>query len=196
MSFALPLCPPERIEEAFQLMEDEIINFGSPRIEAFAQEYLQYIRNTYMSGQFGQHPNWEWNFYNNMEDRHKTNNAAEGGNHRLMCRCKTAHPGVYRFFGVIKKELQNTFNKMEQFESGALQVTESTKSRTLQNSRMKLKNMLEQTQLTLRKYLRSQGVLNMHMKKSKTTRVPGRIEPETGDQVVDRALRGDSYFIS
>ena len=51
-----------------------------------------------MGGQFGTAPNFQWNFYENMEDRHKTNNAAEGGNNRLATRMKTSHPGIYCFF--------------------------------------------------------------------------------------------------
>ena len=46
MSMALPLCPPHRIEEAFELMRQEVANM-SPAVDAFAEEYLDYIRATY-----------------------------------------------------------------------------------------------------------------------------------------------------
>ena len=46
MSMALPLCPPHRIEEAFELMRQEVANM-SPAVDAFAEEYLDYIRTTY-----------------------------------------------------------------------------------------------------------------------------------------------------
>ena len=39
MSFALPLCPPGRIEEALQLMRDEVANM-SPTITTFSEEFL------------------------------------------------------------------------------------------------------------------------------------------------------------
>ena len=49
---ALPLCPSNRIEEAFELIQLEVANM-SPAVAAFAEEYLNYIRATYMSGNYG-----------------------------------------------------------------------------------------------------------------------------------------------
>ena len=48
MSMALPLCPPHRIEEAFELMQQEVASM-SPSVDAFAEdeEYLDDIRATY-----------------------------------------------------------------------------------------------------------------------------------------------------
>ena len=46
MSMATPLCPPHRIEEAFELMQQEVASM-SPSVDAFAEEYLDYIRATY-----------------------------------------------------------------------------------------------------------------------------------------------------
>ena len=43
---ALPLCPPHRIEEAFELMQQEVASM-SPSVDAFAEEYFDYIRATY-----------------------------------------------------------------------------------------------------------------------------------------------------
>ena len=125
-----------------------------------------------MRGQYGQNGQYEWNFYDRMEDGHLTNNAAEGANNRLSIRCRTAHPGIYQFFGVLKKELKTTMNKMEQYEAATLHFSQTTRARTIQKSRLKLKAMLEDRQLTLRKYLRSQGVLNMKIKSSRNRRVP------------------------
>ena len=43
----------DQIEEAFQLLEDEINNMGiGPSVETFSRQYVQYIRDTYMSGNF------------------------------------------------------------------------------------------------------------------------------------------------
>ena len=107
MCFSLPLCPPRRIEEAFLLLEDEIPSFATPALEAFATELLAYIRRTYMCGQYGtEATGYNWNFYHQIDETHQqlTNNPSEGANHRLAVRCKTAHPGIYPFFGVIVKE--------------------------------------------------------------------------------------------
>ena len=89
-----------------------------------------------------------------------TNNAAETMNNRLRVRMRTAHPGFYEFCQTLSKEVENSKGKMEQFEAGNLQSSQSIRARTLQKSRTKLKEMLENQQITLRKYLRSQGVLN------------------------------------
>ena len=47
MSMALPLCPQHRIKEAFELMQQEVASM-SPSVDAFAEEYLDYIRATYL----------------------------------------------------------------------------------------------------------------------------------------------------
>jgi len=43
-TFSLGLCSPEEIDQAFMLYEDEIESMGSPSTEAFARQYLQYIK--------------------------------------------------------------------------------------------------------------------------------------------------------
>ena len=63
-------------------MTEEADGLGSPAVTTFAHEYMGYIRRTYMGGQFGDAGNYAWNFYDQMEDPHKTNNNAEGGNNR------------------------------------------------------------------------------------------------------------------
>ena len=115
MTFALPLCPPDQIEHAFELLDTEAENLATPATEAFARRYLQYIRDTYMSGNYGQAPNYEWNFYNTIREGHTTNNPSEGANNRLAIRCKTSHPGIYPFIGVIRKNLETyTENKPQE----------------------------------------------------------------------------------
>ena len=120
----------------------EAENLATPATEAFARQYLQYIRDTYMSGQYGQADNYEWNFYDRMEEGHNTNNPSEGANNRLSGRCRTSHPGIYPFIGVIRKETQATFDKMEQFESGNLQRTRTTRAVTTLAARVKTKVLL------------------------------------------------------
>ena len=43
-TFSIGLCPPDQIDQAFMIYEDEIENMGSPSVEAFAHQYLQYIK--------------------------------------------------------------------------------------------------------------------------------------------------------
>ena len=41
MTFALPLIPPDQIEEAFQLLENETIDMSmNPSVETFSHQYL------------------------------------------------------------------------------------------------------------------------------------------------------------
>ena len=95
MTFALPLTSPDQIEEAFQLLEKEIIYMSvNPSVETFSHQYLQYIQDTYMSGSFGsQAEGFECNFYNTLEGGQMTNNPSKGQNHRLASRAGKANPG-------------------------------------------------------------------------------------------------------
>ena len=49
---------------------------------------------------------------------HLTNNAAEAGNRRLRQRCKTVHPGIYRFMMLLKSEIEHALLKIEQAKAG------------------------------------------------------------------------------
>ena len=102
MSMALPLCPPHRIEEAFELMRQEVANM-SPAVDAFAEEYLNYIRATYMNGNYGTATEgFEWNVYDDIEQGFLTNNPSEGANNRLRTRARVDHPGIYRFCELMR----------------------------------------------------------------------------------------------
>ena len=64
MGFAIPLCPPDQIEEAFALMRAEVVDVFS-----YAEEFIAYIRSTYMNGAFGNEDDgWEWNAFERVED--------------------------------------------------------------------------------------------------------------------------------
>ena len=174
MSFGLPLCPPDRIEEALELMMVEVANM-SPAIDAFAEDYIAYIRQTYMSGSYGnEQDGYEWNAYERIPDGFLTNNPSEGANNRLCLRCGTIHPGIYRFCGLLQKETENVKNKCEQFEEGALQpARSSTRASKVKQNRIQLKSMLERGQTSLRKYLRTLGRMN-HVVKGGRARRGGR----------------------
>ena len=176
MTFALPLTPPDRIEEAFQLLENEIIDMSvNPSVETFSRQHLNYIRDTYMSGSFGNQDRcFEWNFYNNLEGGQMTNNPSEGQNHRLASRAGKAHPGFYEFCSTIQKEVENTKTKIEQFETGKTLEVANRRAATLLSTRTALKNMLESQNIPLRKYLRSQGRATQIIKRR------GKNHPEQG----------------
>jgi hypothetical protein len=174
MTFALPLCPQDRIEEAMELCENEVDNIGSREIEAFCDQYLNYIRNTYTRQFRRENGSHEWNFYHRMGEGHLTNNPSEGANNRLRTRAKTDHPGIYSFGGLLKRELKNSANKLEQYEAGNLEDAESIRVTKNKKTRSQLKSMLENQEIGLRKYLRSQGVNNHQTKERQKRRVPSR----------------------
>ena len=91
-----------------------------------------------MSRNYGAQEAWEWNFLDMMGEGHITNNAAEGGNNRLATRMRTSHPGFYNFAAVLNKELSNTKNKLEWFDTGILNYCQSNRAGTMEKSRMKL----------------------------------------------------------
>ena len=167
---ALPLCPPHRIEEAFELMRQEVANM-SPAVDAFAEEYLDYIRATYMNGNYGTATDgFEWNVYDDVEQGFLTNNPSEGANNRLRTRAGVDHPGIYRFCELMRQETENTKNKCEQFEEGVLQPGQANqRTSKVAHNRVHLKAMLERGQTSLRKYLRALGRMT-HIVKNKPRR--------------------------
>ena len=150
MAFALPLCPPSRIEEALALMTAEVVDM-TEEAKIFAEEFIAYIRNTYMSGVFGNLVDgFEWNAYDRVEEGFLTNNPSEGANNRLFKRAKNPHPGVYKFCELLKSELENVKNKCEQFEQGLLlPPPRSTRASKVAQNRIQLKEMLEHGQQSL-----------------------------------------------
>ena len=144
----------------------------SPAIDAFAEEYIAYIRETYMSGRYGNElEGYEWNAYERIPDGFLTNNPSEGANNRLFSRAGTIHPGIYRFCGLLQKETENVKNKCDQFEEGTLQPGRSTtRASKVKQNRIQLKLMLERGQQSLRKYLRTLGRMNHVVKNSRARR--------------------------
>ena len=62
----------------------------SPAVAAFAEEYLNYIRATYMNGNYSTATEgFEWNVYDDIEQGFLTNNPSEGANNRLREDIKT-----------------------------------------------------------------------------------------------------------
>ena len=118
-------------------MRAEVVDM-SEDVVSFAEEFIGYIRSTYMNGAFGNEDDgWEWNAFERVEDGFLTNNPSEGANNRLRKRARTDHPGFYRFCDLMKEESENVKNKCQQFEQG-LNVTKTNIKRlqgeTIKNS--------------------------------------------------------------
>ena len=146
-------------------MRAEVVDM-SEDVVSFAEEFIGYIRSTYMNGAFGNEDDgWEWNAFERVEDGFLTNNPSEGANNRLRKRARTDHPGFYRFCDLMKEESENVKNKCQQFEQGLLMPPKPTsRASKVKQSRIQLKQMLERGQTSLRKYLRTLGRMN-HVQK-------------------------------
>ena len=196
MAFALPLCPPSRIEEALALMTAEVVDM-TEEAKIFAEEFIAYIRNTYMSGVFGNLVDgFEWNAYDRVEEGFLTNNPSEGANNRLFKRAKNPHPGVYKFCELLKSELENVKNKCEQFEQGLLlPPPRSTRASKVAQNRIQLKEMLERGQQSLRKYLRTLGRMN-HVQRSKRLGGVATLEQHLSSEVIAKDTSSLTMFDS
>ena len=156
MTFSLPLVPLHRIAEAIDLIKLEIEDFISPGFQRWCETFVQHIENTWIHGHF---PPQHWIFYDRLSEGHLTNNACEGLDHRLRTKMKTDHPGIYKFFGVIAKETSYSVSKIEQVEAGNLIRFQSRRTKALEKTRTNLKTLLENGQITLRKYMWAQGAM-------------------------------------
>ena len=85
-------------------MRAEVVDMSAD-VFSYAEEFIAYIRSTYMNGAFGNEDDgWEWNAFERVEDVFLTNNPSEGAINRLRKRARTDHPGFYRFCDLMKEE--------------------------------------------------------------------------------------------
>ena len=68
---------------------------------------------------------------------------------------KTDHPGINEFFKVISKETSYSVSKIEQAESGNLTRFQTRRTKAIEKTRLNLKTLLENGQITLKKYMRA-----------------------------------------
>ena len=119
-------------------------------------------RGHYINGAFGSlQAGWEWNAFDRLEGGHLTNNNAEAGNKRLQERVGKDHPGFYRLATTFKSELEHVKNKVEQLEAGNLYPVRISRTVRAQETRTKLKELLVNRQISLKKYATGQGQLNV-----------------------------------
>ena len=60
MTYALPLVPLNRIDEALNLIRIEIEEMISPSFASWCENYIKYISNTWINGNFSPET---WNFF-------------------------------------------------------------------------------------------------------------------------------------
>ena len=98
--------------------------------------------------------------FDRLEDGHLTNNACESGNNRLRKRVGVDHPGFYRLSGTLVNEFDTVRSKARQFEAGNLFARKNSRTMRKDKTRAKLKELLQNQQISQRKYAISQGQLN------------------------------------
>ena len=125
-----------------------------------------YINGAFESLQAG----WEWNAFDRLEDGHLTNKNAKAGNKRLQERVGKDHPGFYRLATTFKSELEHVKNKVEQLEAGNLYPVRISRTVRAQKTRTKLKELLVNRQISLKKYATGQGQLNVVIKDKRARR--------------------------
>ena len=115
-------------------------------------------RNHYIEGSFGnEHDGCEWTVFDRLEDGHLTNNPCKGGNNRLRKRVGVDHPG---FFRLCVNEFDTVRSRASQFEAGNLFGKKNSRTMRKDKTRAKLKELLQNQQISQRKYAISQGQLN------------------------------------
>ena len=152
MAFSLPFVPIQRLPEGLELMRAEFID-KDDLIQNWCSNFLDtYIVQYWFEGPHS--PN-DWSVADHGEE-HLTNNAAEGGNHRLLMRLGR-HPNFYNFVTKIKSEIETTISKMHQAEQGLLSLTQTKRSKQVVITRRKLKTMLRDEFISLRRFMRAIG---------------------------------------
>jgi hypothetical protein len=87
-----------RLDEGMAIIRTYIPNIGDDRVEAWCDDFLNYVQQFWLDGQFPRFssklsmkpisttPRAEWNHWDRMDDNHATNNICEGENNRLISR--------------------------------------------------------------------------------------------------------------
>ena len=85
-----------------------------------------------------------------------TNNAAEGGNHRLSVRLGT-HPNWWTFISKIKSEFQTAEIKLRQAQLGLLSIKHTKRTLQVMKTRKQLKDLLADGVIDLCHFMRAIG---------------------------------------
>ena len=123
-----------------------------------------FLGDTSFTVRLGALAGWEWNAFDRLEDGHLTNNK------RLQERVGKDHPGFYRLATTLKSEFEHVKNKVEQLEAGNLYPVRISRTVRAQKTRTKLKELLVNRQISLKKYATGQGQLNVVIKDKRARR--------------------------
>ena len=115
-----------------------------PRIE----EFIEYFESTWLVGSF---PLSMWNIHDN--DEYRTNNHVEGWHKRLKSLVGKAHPNIYEFVEVIKKEQTATEILIAQLGAGATVPKRSSKTIVTDKKIKELRDRFDQNDISVEEYL-------------------------------------------
>ena len=91
--------PPEHVVHAFERVQENLPAEAEP-----ISDYIGRLRRANQRGK----PQFDielWNVFSRGDaDLARTNNAVEGFNRRLKASVSCAHPNIWRFLGILKRE--------------------------------------------------------------------------------------------
>ena len=113
------------------------------------EEFVEYFESTWLVGSF---PLQMWNVHENQD--YRTNNHLEGWHKRLKNLVGKAHPNIYEFVEVIKKEQTATEILLVQLGAGARVPKRSAQAITTDRKIKELKKRFAENSISLDEYLR------------------------------------------
>ncbi|XP_055997797.1 uncharacterized protein LOC130047214 [Ostrea edulis] len=136
----LPLVPDHRVEDVwFQALEDNDDNTDA------IMRFKDYVTETWVEGHFHL-----WNHFDH--DGPRTTNAVEGWHHKLNRMCRRAHPNIFVFVEMLKKEQAANEAKIIQITARGVVRPKKKKYRQLDSRLQRLKDRMRQGQMDIVAY--------------------------------------------
>ncbi|CAF1532648.1 unnamed protein product, partial [Rotaria magnacalcarata] len=150
---SLPLLPINKIIAAFHDAADSLVI-----INRNFQTFVDYVEKTYITSPKFNPVNW--NHYNTLSNRPRTNNHVEGY-HRYLNSRMTAKPNIWKWIMHIQKDDEQTIIRLEQ-ENKQNRSTKPRKKKNLMHdiSLSNLKASYEQNLIDIKEYQRKIRVIS------------------------------------
>ncbi|XP_048764782.2 uncharacterized protein LOC125672628 [Ostrea edulis] len=136
----LPLVPDHRVEDVwFQALEDNDDNTDA------IMRFKDYVTETWVEGHLHL-----WNHFDH--DGPRTTNAVEEWHHKFNRMCRRAHPNIFVFVEMQKKEQAANEAKIIQITAGGVVCPKKRKYRQLDSRLQRLKDRMRQGQMDIVAY--------------------------------------------
>ncbi|XP_064466973.1 uncharacterized protein LOC135378057 [Ornithodoros turicata] len=111
---SLAFLPPPMVPRAWAVLRQDGQEAGEPNVDRL----IDYFESTWMEGNFEVH---QWNHNGNRGPR--TNNHLEAWHRKINARVNKAHPNIYSFVDLIKKdEALNSIHLLQLSHEGSLRA--------------------------------------------------------------------------